>query len=93
MMMDYEYLFSMNLHQKLREKVIGKVFCRVNDENELYVKIESLGDLKFSTTIDNFSERVLNGYSTEYAVYEIMSKYEKFIHNKYFIKKKSGGLT
>lgn len=36
--------------------------------------------------IDNFSERILNGYSTEYAVYEIMSKYEKFVHNRYFIK-------
>lgn len=85
-MMDYEYLFSMNLHQKLRERVIGKVYCKVNEENELYIKIESFGNLKFSMTIDNFSERILNGYSTEYAVYEIMSEYEKFIHNRYFIK-------
>ena len=85
-MMDYEYLFSMNLHQKLRERVIGKVYCKVNEENELYIKIESFGNLKFSMAIDNFSERILNGYSTEYAVYEIMSKYEKFVHNRYFIK-------
>lgn len=85
-MMDYEYLFSMNLHQKLRERVIGKVYCEVNEENELYIKIKSLGDLKFSMTINNFSERILNGYSTEYAVYEIMSKYERFVHNRYFIK-------
>lgn len=85
-MMDYEYLFSMNLHQKLRERVIGKVYCKVNEENELYIKIESLGDLKFSMTIDNFSERILNGYSTEYAVYEIMSEYERFVYNRYFIK-------
>lgn len=85
-MMDYEYLFSMNLRQKLRERVIGKIYCKVNEENELYIKIESLGDLKFSMTINNFSERILNGYSTEYAVYEVMSKYEKFVHNRYFIK-------
>lgn len=73
-------------YETINRHFIGKVYCKVNEENELYIKIESLGDLKFSMTIDNFSERILNGYSTEYAVYEIMSEYEKFVHNRYFIK-------
>lgn len=29
-MMDYEQLFAMNLHQKLRERVKGKYFVRLN---------------------------------------------------------------
>lgn len=36
-MMDYEQLFAMNLHQKLRERVKGKVFCEVTQNNILVV--------------------------------------------------------
>ncbi len=85
-MMDYEQLFAMNLHQKLRERVKGKVFCVVNQNNILVVKIKSRGDWKFSMEFDNFSDRFLNGFTTDYAMYDILSKYRKFITNRYFIR-------
>lgn len=82
-MMDYEYLFATTLHAKLKEKIIGKIYVAVTRENALLVKIESFGGLSYSTAIDNFSDKILNGYSTDYAAYEIVNQYRKFITNKF----------
>ena len=80
---NYEYLFETNLHARLKEKIIGKIFVKVTRDDALLVKIESFGGLNFSTTIDGFSDRILNGYSTEYAAYEIVSQYRKFVIHKF----------
>lgn len=85
-MMDYEYLFAMTLHQKLRERVYGKIFCEVNRDNVLVVEIKSRGDWIFNMEFDNFSERFINGFTTEYAMYEVVNKYKKFITNRYFVR-------
>lgn len=82
-MMDYEYLFATTLHAKLKEKIIGKIYVAVTRENALLVKIESFGGLSYSTAIDNFSDKILNGYSTDYAAYEIVNQYRKFVTNKF----------
>ena len=81
---DYEYLFETGLHAKIRERVIGKVFVKVNREDVLIVKIESFGGLKFETSIDNFSSRILNSYSTDYAAYEVVKQYKSYMMKKYF---------
>lgn len=83
-MMDYEQVFAMTLHQKLKEKVNGSVYCIVNQDNILIVEIKSRGDWTFNMQFDNFAERFLNGFSTEYAMFEILNKYKKFIINRYF---------
>lgn len=85
MIRDCEYLFETTLHQKLKGKVVGKVFVKVTRNDELLVKIESYGNLKFSLTFDNFSERIINGWSTDYAEYEILKQYKSFILGKYFM--------
>lgn len=76
---DYIVMFSKNLAQKLVEKVRGKVFVRVTSEDELYVSINFSDDIKFKTTLGRFSERIVNGWSMDYACYEIQKQYEKFI--------------
>lgn len=82
-MMDYEYIFSTNVWQKLKERVWGKARCTINDNDQLLVRIESKYGLYFETTIDNISEKIVNGYSTDYAAFEITKKYERFIHNRF----------
>ena len=84
-MRDYEYLFAKTLHQKLKEKIIGRIFVKVNNNDELYVEIESFGDFTFRTSIDNFSDRILNGLSTDYVVYDIVKQYKSFVMKKYFM--------
>ena len=82
-MVDYEYLFAMGLHAKLKEKIVGKIFVAVSRENVLRVKIESFGDLSYYTEINNFSDRIRDGFSTDNAAYEIVEQYKKFIFNKF----------
>lgn len=84
MMDNYKYIFSCILHEKLKEKVEGKVFVKVTRNDELLVIIQSYGDIEYKTFISNFSEKILNGWGAEYAVYEIMREYKKFIMKKYF---------
>lgn len=88
-MTDYEYLFAMSLHNKFREKLVGKNFVGVRDDR-LNIKIESNGGLIFEISYPNFAERMLNGLSTEYIVYEVCEKYKKFIINRHFKRETEG---
>lgn len=83
-MTDYEYLFTTTLHQKLREKIVGKIFVKVTRNDELFVKIESYGGLEYRFYRSNFSESIVNGYTTDFAAYEVVTEFKKFIMNKYF---------
>ena len=83
-MRDYEYLFVTTLHQKLKDKIVGKIFTKVNTNDELYVEIISFGDLMFKTTLGNFSEKIMNGWSTDYAAYEVIGQYKTFINERFF---------
>ena len=79
--MELDVIFSRELHKKLKEKIKGKVFCRVFDD-ELYIRID-MDDLYFETSYDNFATRVC------YGLYEVIQKYEKFLMNrvrKYYFK-------
>lgn len=82
-MLDYEYIFAKNLHEKLKQTIKGGIYCSVNENDQLYVKIINDGDLKFELYIYDISEKIVNGYSTDYALYEIMQKYKKFILHRF----------
>lgn len=38
---DYEYLFSMNLQAKLKEKIQGAIYVKVNENDSLVIKVTS----------------------------------------------------
>ena len=38
-MTDYEYLFSMNLQAKLKEKIQGAIYVKVNENDSLVIKL------------------------------------------------------
>ena len=82
--MDYKYLFETNLHARLKQNIIGKIFVKVNKNDSLIISIKSSGGIKFETSITNFSDRILNGYSTEYAAYEVKKKYKEYITKRFF---------
>ena len=54
--MELDIIFSRELHKKLKERIKGKVFCKVFDD-ELYIRID-MDDLYFETSYDNFATRV-----------------------------------
>lgn len=85
-MTDYGYLFSTALYEKLKEKIYAGVFVKSTDNDELEVVIARKSEgLTFKTVINDLSDKLLHGYSTEYAAYEILEKYRKYIINRYFV--------
>ena len=86
-MTDYGYLFSKTLHKKLKDKVRAGVHVKSTPDDKLEIIIARTSEnLIFTMYIDDFSTRLLNGYSTDYATYEIIEKYRRF-NNKYYRKK------
>ena len=81
-MQEYEYLFSTELHSKLKEKVKGKVWVKVYND-ELHVKIENQ-DISYEFVEEDLSTKILNGLSSEYIVYSILKDYRIFLNNLYF---------
>ena len=78
--MELSVVFRQKLHEKLKERIKGKIFCKVI-EDTLYVRIY-MDDLYFETSFDNFTLRVFYGLSTDYVLCEVLRKYEKFLMNR-----------
>lgn len=85
-MTDYEYLFSTNLHAKLKEKIRGGIFVKVkvNEKDSLIVKIERKDGNDFDISFTDFSNRLIYGFSTDYAAYEVLQKYRDFVMKQFF---------
>lgn len=84
-MKDYEYLFATALHARLRETIQAKrIFCKVNEKDELYVEIKNEGVGMFVWTLDKFSERLIYGLSVLDAENEIRKEFKKFIFERFF---------
>lgn len=83
-MTDYEYLFSTNLHAKLKERIQGGIYVKVNDNDSLVVKITRKDGNNFDVSFTDFSNKFLNGFTTDYAAYEVQKKYQKFVMKQFF---------
>ena len=83
-MTDYEYLFSTNLHAKLKEKIRGGIFVKVNEKDSLIVKIERKDGNDFDISFTDFSNRLIYGFLTDYAAYEVQKKYRDFVMKQFF---------
>ena len=83
-MTQYGYDFSMALYAKLKERIYGRIYVKVTDDDELYIQITRRDGLDFEVYINRFSEKMLNGYTTDYATYEAIEKLKKYVMNSYF---------
>ena len=83
-MLDYEYLFSTNLHAKLKERIQGGIYVKVNRDDILVVKIKRHDENNFEYSFPNFSSKILNGFTTDYAAYEVESEYRRFVLKQFF---------
>ena len=83
-MLDYECLFSNHLYEKLKEVIKGGIFVKVNENDSLVVEIKRKYGNNFGVSFTDFSNRVLNGFTTEYAAYEVTKRYQKFVMRQFF---------
>lgn len=79
-MVDYEYLFTTNLHQKLKKTIKGKVFCAIKDDH-LYVSIETKEIGKYEYTINsNFADDLIHSQiSTDNVAEVVVRDYRSYV--------------
>ena len=75
---DLRWLFSTVLHAKLKQRIKGKIFCKVYGDT-LRITIDSIGGVKYETVIDDFADKVLNGYTADYAAHEVVNGFKKHL--------------
>lgn len=84
-MVDYGYYFSLQLHKKLKSKIKGRIYIGVNDDDVLFIEIKADAcDSLFKITFENFSRRILNGWTSDYAAYEVMREFKHAVMEQYF---------
>lgn len=84
-MAEYEYLFSIGLQKKLREKIVGNIFVKVNEEDQLVVNIRlEYENINFGWKMNNISDKIIRGYSSDAAAWEVYKTYRSFITRRFF---------
>lgn len=81
-MVDYEKIFALELKRKLVEKIKGKIWVSVKN-NELHIDIKKGDDISYEAYLDDFANKVLHGLSTDYVAYDVIKRYRKFILDIY----------
>lgn len=86
MMVDYVQVFAKNLREKIHLKVWHeRIFIARTYDDELFVRIALSGGPTFETSIPDISNKIVNGYTTDYAAYEILQELRRFIIKTYFV--------
>ena len=84
-MLKHEYLICMDIHKKLKEEVRGTVFAII-DTDTLVVHINGVRGINYKYEYKNISYEMIGRDLRDYdkIVNDILTKYKKFILNKFF---------
>lgn len=83
-MSQYCYDFSVALHAKLKERIYGHIYIKPINNDGLWIQITRNDGLDFEMYIERLGEKMLDGYTTDYAAYEVVRKLKKYVMNLYF---------
>lgn len=57
----------------------------VSEENDsLVIKVTRRDENNFDMSFTDFANKMLNGLTTDYAAYEVIQKYKKFVMTQFF---------
>ena len=76
-LMEYEYDFCVALHEKLKEKIRGKIFTIIENDIlrvEVYIRNEN-----WAIAWGDISEKILTGLSTETVSRVVARQYRNYI--------------
>lgn len=84
-MSEYEYLFSLALHEKLKEKIKGKIYVEVNSNDEICVTISNeLYPNGYRMVRSDFSNRLIHGLTADYEAYKFGKIFKTNVMKKLF---------
>jgi len=83
-MTEYEKLFTMTLHERLKGIIRGGIHIVVTPDDVLRIKI-ACDNFIFIAKFGDFSNKIRSGWTTEYAAYEVEKLFRSYIKNRYFV--------
>lgn len=83
-MQEYEYIIATGLHSLLKEKIKGKIWVKIYDD-ELHIKIDH-NDLSFCYVESGMSNKILTGIGPSDLLPVVVARYKEFIFHEYFKK-------
>ena len=83
-MLKHEYVTCMELHKRLKDKIIGHIFITIENDN-LAVHINGGRGVRYDYVIRDISYEMF-GYELNYdkIIKIILREYEEFILNRFF---------
>lgn len=82
--MEYEYLFTKGLHEKLKEKIKGKIFCKVI-EDVLVISIDTKEDVSYNTIVKDFADKLrANEISADSVADDVVKKFRRIVLDTFF---------
>lgn len=82
-MNEYEYTYSMALLSKLKCRIKNKrIFVTVTSDDDLIIKIEHEDGLIYEVAFDNFSRRLIYGWTSDEAARTIIDKYKDYVTSR-----------
>lgn len=83
-MTEYEYLYCRRLHSKLKTRIIANIFCNImNDKLKIRI-VRDNGKFDFDFDVDDISNKICKGYSSDKIVEDCYTAYKKTILSYYF---------
>lgn len=82
-MLNYGKVFAAALHERLKEQIVAHIYVTYDENDQIYINIKSYDDVDYRMRITELSEKVVRGYSSEYACYEIVKDFRKYINEKF----------
>ena len=85
-MCEYEIIFCKALHEKLKEKVKGGLWVRVENDDCLWIDIvqRELNTITHIQIGNPFSELIVKGFSVDEACEEVIKQYRQIILSRCF---------
>lgn len=85
-MCEYEIIFCKALHDKLKEKVKGGLWVRVENDDCLWIDIvqRELDTITHIQIGNPFSELIVKGFSVDEACEEVIKQYRRIILSRCF---------
>ena len=81
--MEYEYLFTKSLFEKLKDRIKAKVFCKVYD-NVLAIEINTREGVQYRKYIPDFAAEIGNGLNADMVSDDVVREYKKVVLQHYF---------
>ena len=77
----YDFIKCMNLHKRLKDKIKGRVFLSIENDN-MTININAIKGIKYKSYINDVPKQISN---YDFWAEQILDDYKKYIFETFFV--------